>query len=61
MTSCPKSAAALSIYDLLVAGQVFLVDRASVVSLDLPEEFWGEDHVPLASQLVWQLEKDIEW
>lgn len=50
-----------SMHDLLVAGQVFLVDRASVASLNLPEEFWRENNVPLTSQLVQQLEKDLQW
>ena len=50
-----------NVNDLLMAGQVFLVDRGSVGSLQLPDEFWGMNDVPLPTQLVQQLEKDLKW
>ena len=50
-----------NVNDLLMAGQVFLVDRGSVGSLQLPDEFWGMNDVSLPTQLVQQLEKDLKW
>ena len=46
---------------LLMAGQVFIVDGGSIVPLQLPEEFWGMNDVPLTPQLAQLLERDLEW
>lgn len=47
--------------DILMAGQVLLVDVDSVESLDLPAEFWKANNVLYSPQLVKQLENDFDW
>ena len=46
---------------LLMAGHVFTVDGDSIVPLQLPEEYWERNDVPLTPQLAQLLERDLEW